>query len=122
MLLQDFYNYKLTQEGLSPKTISNMHRCLHKALKQAVLEHHIDFNPCDNVSLPRDEKPQIEILTREEQQRLMYTSHNFRYGVFIRFTLATGLRLGELVGLRWRISTLKRVWSLYEGLLTGCLK
>ena len=72
MLLQDFYNYKLTQEGLSPKTISNMHRCLHKALKQAVLEHHIDFNPCDNVSLPRDEKPQIEILTREEQQRLMY--------------------------------------------------
>ena len=31
-LLQDFYNYKLTQEGLSPKTIANLHRCLHKAI------------------------------------------------------------------------------------------
>ncbi len=100
-LLQDFYNYKLTEEGLSPKTITNLHRCLHKAMNQAVLEHHIDFNPCDAVSLPRNEKPQIEILTREEQQRLIYTSYNFRYGIFIRLTLATGVRLGELLGLRW---------------------
>ncbi|MDE5753898.1 MAG: site-specific integrase, partial [Oscillospiraceae bacterium] len=47
------------------------------------------------------EKPQIEILTREEQERLMFTSYNFRYGVFIRLTLATGIRLGELLGLHW---------------------
>lgn len=26
-LLQEFYNYKLTEECLSPKTIANMHRC-----------------------------------------------------------------------------------------------
>lgn len=100
-ILQDFYNYKLTKQELSPKTISNMHRCLHKALKQAVLEHHINFNPCDAVNLPRTGKPQIEIFTIEEQQRLMYTSYNFRYGIFIRLTLATGIRLGELLGLRW---------------------
>ena len=100
-LLQDFYNYKLTVQGLSSKTIANLHRCLHKAMKQAVLEHYIDFNPCDAINLPRNEKPQIEILTREEQQRLMYTSYNFRYGIFIRLTLATGIRLGELLGLRW---------------------
>ena len=100
-LLQEFYNYKLTEEGLSPKTIANLHRCLHKALKQAVLEHHINFNPCDAVNLPRNEKPQIEILTREEQERLMFISYNFRYGIFIRLTLATGIRLGELLGLRW---------------------
>lgn len=100
-LLQDFYNYKLTVESLSPKTISNLHRCLHKAMKQAVLEHYIDYNPCDAVNLPRNEKPQIEIFTREEQQRLIYTSYNFRYGIFIRLTLATGIRLGELLGLRW---------------------
>ena len=107
-LLQDFYNYKLTQEGLSPKTIANLHRCLHKAMKQAVLEHYIDFNPCDAVNLPRNEKPQIEILTREEQQRLIATSYKFRYGVFIRLTLATGLRLGELLGLRWEDIDMKK--------------
>ncbi|MGN0605973.1 MAG: tyrosine-type recombinase/integrase [Oscillospiraceae bacterium] len=100
-LLQDFYNYKLNNQRMSPKTISNLHRCLHKALNQAVLEHYLDFNPCDAVNLPRNEKPQIEIFTREEQQRLIYTSYNFRYGFFIRLTLATGIRLGELLGLRW---------------------
>ena len=70
-------------------------------MQQAVLEHHLNFNPCDAVNLPRNEKPQIEILTREEQERLIYTSYQFRYGVFIRLVLATGIRLGELLGLRW---------------------
>ena len=100
-LLQDFYNYKMQDDGLSPKTVINMHLCLHKALKQAVLEHYLNFNPCDAVNLPRNEKPQIEILTRDEQNRLMYASYQHRYGVFVRLTLATGIRLGELVGLRW---------------------
>ncbi len=100
-LLQDFYNYKLNDEGLSPKTIINMNLCLHKALKQAVLDRYLVSNPCDAVNLPRNEKPQIEVLTRDEQNRLIYTSYRFRYGVFIRLVLSTGLRLGELLGLKW---------------------
>ena len=93
--------YKIQEEGLSPKTITNLHLCLHKAMQQAVLEHHLNFNPCDAVNLPRNEKPQIEILTREEQERHIYKRYQFRYGVFIRLVLATGIRLGELLGLRW---------------------
>lgn len=100
-LLQDFYNYKLNDEGLSPKTIINMNLCLHKSLKQAVLDRYLTFNPCDAVNLPRNEKPQIEVLTREEQSRLIHMSYHFRYGVFIRLTLSTGIRLGELLGLKW---------------------
>ena len=112
-LLQDFYNYKQNTQGLSPKTILNLHRCLHKAMNQAALEHYIDFNPCDAVSLPRNEKPQVEILTREEQQKLIYTSCKYRYGVFIRLTLATGIRLGELLGLRWEdVDFSKRMLSI----------
>ena len=101
MMLQEFYNYKFSRCGLSAKTITNIHRFLHEALNQAVNEHLLLFNPCDAVTLPRDEKPQIEILTREEQQILIRTSYNFRYGVFVRLALATGVRLGELTGLRW---------------------
>ena len=112
-LLQDFYNYKQNTQGLSPKTILNLHRCLHKAMNQAVMEHYIDFNPCDAVSLPRNEKPQVEILTREEQQKLIYTSYKYRYGIFIRLTLATGIRLGELLGLRWEdVDFNKRMLSI----------
>lgn len=112
-LLQDFYNYKQSTEGLSPKTISNLHHCLHKAMKQAVLEHYIDYNPCDAVNLPRNEKPQIEIFTREQQQLLTYTSYQFRYGIFIRLVLATGIRMGELLGLRWEdVDFNKRMLSI----------
>ncbi|MDE6672920.1 MAG: site-specific integrase, partial [Ruminococcus sp.] len=65
------------------------------------------------VNLPRNEKPQIEILTREEQERLMYTSYKFRYGIFIRLTLATGVRLGELLGLRWEdVDTRKNMLNI----------
>lgn len=106
-MLQDFYNYKLNIENLSPKTIINMHRCLHKALKQAVLERFIEFNPCDGVNLPKNEKPDIQVLTRQQQERLMYASYQHRYGVFVRLALMTGLRLGELLGLRWENTDLR---------------
>lgn len=98
--LQEFYNFKIS-DGLSPKTILNIHRCLHEALKQAVLEQYIPFNPSDAVALPKREKPEIEILNREEQTRLIQASYSHRYGVFIRLTLTTGLRLGEVLGLSW---------------------
>lgn len=43
----------------------------------------------------------------------MYTSYKFRYGVFIRLTLATGIRLGELLGLRWEdIDTRKNMLNI----------
>ena len=36
--LQEFYNYKFREEGLSPKTLRNYHMALHKCLQQAVKE------------------------------------------------------------------------------------
>lgn len=98
--LQELYNYKI-ENGLSPKTVLNIHRCLHEALKQAVLEQYIPFNPSDAVVLPKREKPEIEILNREEQNRLVQASYQHRYGIFIRLALTTGLRLGEVLGLAW---------------------
>lgn len=100
-LLQHYYNYKSEQEGLAPKTIVNLNLFLHKALSYAVNEGYIMSNPAASINLPRGDKPQIEILTRDEQLRLVEGSYQHRYGVFIRLVLFTGIRLGELLGLRW---------------------
>lgn len=62
---------------------------------------YINSNPADGVNLPRGSKPQLVILPRDEQARLMQCSYQHRYGVFVRLVLFTGLRLGELLGLRW---------------------
>lgn len=100
-LLQQYYNYKAETEGLSPKTITNINLFLHKALSYAVTEGYIPSNPAASINLSRGNKPQIEILTRDEQAQLIRASYQHRYSVFIRLVLFTGLRLGELLGLRW---------------------
>ena len=41
------------------------------------------------------------ILTPEEMNALWTCSYQYKYGVFIRLELMTGIRLGELVVLRW---------------------
>lgn len=87
--------------AISPKTIINLNLYLHKALSQAVAEGLILTNPAASLNLPRGQRPQIQILTRDEQALLLRASYEHRYGVFIRLVLATGLRLGELLGLRW---------------------
>ena len=100
-MLKEFYNYK-AQSGLSPKTIINLNMCLRKALQQAVIEGRILMNPAAGLQLPRGSKPEIEALSREEQSRLMQSSYAHRYGFFIRLTLMTGMRIGEVCGLEWR--------------------
>lgn len=100
-MLQQFYNYKWEQEGLSPKTIRNLNLYLHNALSQAEREGLISSNPATGVSLPQARRPQVEILTRDNQAKLIQASYRHRYGVFIRLVLMTGLRMGELLGLRW---------------------
>ncbi len=99
--LQRLYLQKLQQDHLSPKTIANLHACLHRALQQAVKEQLILSNPCDAVDLPRKDAAEISVLTREQQAQLMQESYRHRYGVFIRLALSTGMRIGEIVGLRW---------------------
>ena len=100
-LLQDYYNYKADVEKLSPKTIRNINLFLHRALDFAASEGYISSNPASAVNLPSGERPKIEILTRDEQMQLVRASYQHRYGIFVRLVLFTGLRMGELLGLRW---------------------
>ncbi len=100
-ILQEFYNYKFREEGLSAKTLRNYHMALHKCLKQAVKERLLVTNPCEAVTLPTGEKPEIAVLTIEQQKALVQASYRHRYGVFVRIDLSTGLRIGELLALKW---------------------
>ena len=108
LILRQFYNYKLEVEHLSPKTIANMNLCLHKALDQAYKEGFISSNPASALNLPKSRRPDIQILNRDEQAALVRASYNHRYGVFIRLVLTTGLRMGELLGLKWEDIDIRR--------------
>ncbi|MCA1835133.1 MAG: site-specific integrase, partial [Actinobacteria bacterium] len=42
--------------GLSPKSVRNIHRLLHRALSDAVAWDYLIFNPAEHASLPRERR------------------------------------------------------------------
>ena len=44
------------ESGLSPKSVRNVHRLLHRALSDAVAWDYLTFNPAEHASLPRERR------------------------------------------------------------------
>lgn len=105
--IQIAYNQMLTngrtdgKGGLSPKTIKNIHLVLHRALEQAVKDDLLIKNPLKCVTLPRDKKKEIEILTPDEQKRLENQCFDHPWAMAILLTLYSGFRLGEVLGIKY---------------------
>ena len=99
-MFQDFFNKQL-KNGLSIKTVHNMSVIIKKAMKRAVIDKLITENPCAYVELPHLRKKEIKVLSYEQEKKLIAISYHHRYGTFIRLTLCTGLRIGELLALKW---------------------
>lgn len=92
--------------GLSVKTVKNISVVLHKALDEAMKREIIIKNPATIATVPtmRSEnrlKKEIEVLSKEEQQRLMTACGNDVYSIATLTILHTGVRLGELLGIQW---------------------
>ncbi|MDR0294028.1 MAG: site-specific integrase [Oscillospiraceae bacterium] len=91
--------------GLSPKTVRNVHIVLHRALREAVTRGRIDKNPASAANVPSPKsaraKRRFEVLTLGEQRALTALCGQDPAGAAVVTALNTGLRLGELLGLRW---------------------
>lgn len=86
---------------LSAKTVKNIHGVLHKALEKAVQWGYIRMNPADNCELGRVEKKEIRPLDSEDITRFMEAVQDHPFRALFLTTLFTGLRRGEVCGLRW---------------------
>ena len=99
--LQSFYTKKL-EEGLSTTTVISFHNVLHKALETAVRWNLISRNVCDLVSPPRRKRFEIQPLSVEQVQQLLAATRDHRLEALFILALATGMRRGELLGLKWQ--------------------
>ena len=99
--LQRFFNQK--KQSLSVKSLRNIYNMLHACLDQAVINGHLMRNPIQGVKLPSVPKKEITILNPTEQAALHAAANtsNTLSAFGIIFTLSTGIRLGELIGLQW---------------------
>jgi integrase len=93
---------KKLQEGLSPTTVSAIHGVLHKALDDAVRIGLVARNVCDAVSPPRKKHKEIQPLTPGQARKLLEAARGHPQEALFVLALATGMRRGELLGLKWQ--------------------
>jgi integrase len=100
--LDALYARKL-EEGLSPGRVRAIHMVLRMILKQAIRWRLLVRNVSDNVSPPRDSQPhERQTLSPQQAQKLLTAAKWHRLEALITVALATGMRRGELLALRWK--------------------
>jgi len=101
-LLQRFYNDK-GQQGLSARTVRYCHTLLHGALTQAEKNQLVARNVATLVEPPRKERKEMQTLKREQVANELLTAiEHDQLGTGILLLFWTGVRRGELLGLRWQ--------------------
>ncbi|WAX79995.1 tyrosine-type recombinase/integrase [Streptomyces sp. KMM 9044] len=93
---------------LSPLTLTYIHSVLKSALEHAVREEEIPRNVARNVRTGSPRPRRFEPLTNDEARRLLTTPRSHRLHALFELALHTGLRKGELLGLRWEDLDLDR--------------
>ena len=116
--LQDFYHAKLEngrldgEGGLSRRTVAYFHMILRRSLSHAVKWQMIPRNPADAVESPKAEQKEMKYWNREQVQTFLESIAGHRMYALYYLALSTGLRQGELLGLRWEEVSLegKELW------------
>lgn len=98
--VQAFLNGR-TKAKLSPRTVQYLRAILRSALTQAQAWGYVERNAAALARPPRMEKREIQTLSGEEAQRFIAATADDRLGNLFAVALYSGLRQGELLGLRW---------------------
>ncbi|GAB6181714.1 tyrosine-type recombinase/integrase [Desulfotomaculum defluvii] len=117
--------------GLSARTVQYHHRVLGKALSYAVKMKILQYNIARDVSAPRAKKKEMRALTAQEVRQFLDTAKDHRDYLIVFTAVHTGMRRGEIIGLKWkdidfknRIARIQRSLqeSEEEGIILGSTK
>lgn len=111
--LQKFYRKLLTEgrvpriesenqpKGLSAKTVRNIHQVISSAMSMAVKHKLILSNPAEGCELPKVEHREMRTIPAEQLGAFLREAKESGVYELYYLDLATGLRRGELLGLKW---------------------
>ena len=114
MDLQKFYRKLLTKgrverieskdqpKGLSAKTVRNINQVISSAMDLAVAQKIISANPTNACALPKIEHQEMQTIPAEQLQVFLQEAKATGVYEMYYIELATGLRRGELLGLKWQ--------------------
>ncbi len=95
------------KRGLSPQTVLHIHRTLSQALDHAVRIGVLFKNPARQVKPPRPPSREIKILDKIEITTVIEAAKPVGLYAPVLVAITTGVRRGELLGLRWSDIDLK---------------
>jgi integrase len=98
--LQSLYRDRL-DSGLSGSTVQKIHHVVHKALSQAVRWNLMPRNPADNLKAPTASTKEMNPLSAHEARTLLDTASGDHLEALYVLAVHTGMRRGELLGLKW---------------------
>jgi len=90
------------KSGLSKRTVLHTHRVLRGALNRAVKWQILVRNPCDAVDPPKPDKKERLTFTTKETIELLEKAKGIPLHLPIMLAVTTGMRRGEIIGLRWK--------------------
>jgi integrase len=110
-MLNGLYNQLLTSgrtetrrglgPGLSAKTVRNVHGILARAFRDAVRWGRLARNPCDAADPPAARSPEMKAWTGDEVRIFIESVSDHRWAAIWALMATTGMRRGEVLGLRW---------------------
>jgi integrase len=98
--LQGMYRGRL-DHGLSGSTVQKIHHIVHKALAQAVKWDLIPRSPANSVKAPAPSSKEMRPLSAGEARKLIEAAAGDRLEALYVLAVHTGMRRGELLGLKW---------------------
>ena len=98
--VQEFLNEKLAS-GLSPRTVGYLRAVLRAALNWAIRWDLVARNVAKLVDAPRVKKANLETFTADEVKVFLQATEGSRFRALFVLAVSTGMRRGEILGLRW---------------------
>ena len=92
---------ELRAEGRSERTVRFVHTTAHLALKDAVRWRLVGYNAAADATAPAQTPPRPKAWTPEQVRGFLEVAEGDRWWPLWRLVATTGMRRGELAGLRW---------------------
>lgn len=91
----------LQDDGRGATTVRRIHATLSSALADAVQDGLLHENVAKGARLPRVNRQKVEVWTPAQAGEFLEAVAEHRLGPLFELAILTGMRRGELVGLRW---------------------
>ena len=98
----------LLKQGLSTTTVHHVHAVLHRMVGAAVRHGILARNVTELVDAPQVQRKERTMLPVEGARRLLAEASDLKWRCLLMMALTTGMRQGELLGLRWDAINLDR--------------